>query len=88
MSNNGKLMSRTEKEAYRAFLKEKELEVLDLELNARKQKALLDIKQDFVAECKIMDEYMTYFKIEQEKYLKKLAEDENSSKPEIFEVKE
>lgn len=87
MSNAGKMMSRTEREAYRNYLKEKELEVLELELNARKQKALLDLKRDFISEVDINDKYMEYYKIEQEKYLERMAK-EKDVVPEIFEVKE
>lgn len=87
MSNAGKMMSRTEKEAYRNYLKEKELEVLELELNARKQKALLDLKRDFIEECDINEKYLEYYKIEQEKYLERMAK-EKEVVPEIFEVKE
>jgi len=80
-------MSRTERDAYRNYLKEKELEVLELELNARKQKALLDLKRDFISEVDINDKYLEYYKIEQEKYLERMAK-EKEVVPEIFEVKE
>jgi len=62
------MMTKQEQKDYAAFLEEKRLQVMDLELNARRQAALTSIKRDFIEECNITDEYQRLFKIEQEKF--------------------
>ncbi len=59
---------REQQRSYSSYLRSKELEVEELELNARRQAALTSLKRDFIEECNINDEYQRLFKIEQEKY--------------------
>lgn len=65
-------MNNKEMKEFKDYLEAKRLEVMDLELNARRQAALTSVKRDFIEECNINDEYMRLLEIEKEKYQKEL----------------
>lgn len=51
-----------------ALLESMRLDVMEIELKARRQAALTSLKRDFIEECNISDEYTRLYKLEQEKY--------------------
>lgn len=61
-------MTKLERKEYSEYLEDKRLQVMDLELNARRQAALTSLKRDYIEESNITEEYQRLFKIEQEKF--------------------
>ncbi len=61
-------MTKLERKEYSEYLEDKRLQVMDLELNARRQAALTSLKRDYIEESNITEEYQRLFKIEQETY--------------------
>lgn len=51
-------------------LADMELAIKEVELRARRQAAITQMKQDFITECKIEDEYQSLLAIEREKFEK------------------
>ncbi len=52
-----------------------EIDVREVELKARRQRAIMQLKQDFITEVKIDPEYQELLAIEHEKFLKQRDEE-------------